>query len=165
MSRVDFMTLYCHVLNLKTMGHIMDTHVEVFVHKKKKVVITCPSCKLEKEIDVKSIPSSGHRLIGATCKRCLHVFNVSFNLRKYYRKPSNLSGIPFCIVRRSREPLAAIMVTDVSLEGVGFAGDALTVRPDAVLTIRFSRQSLRNRSGKRNCHRVGPGWSFWGSVR
>lgn len=135
-SWVDFMTLYCHVLNLKTMGHIMDTHVEVFVHKKKKVVITCPNCKLEKEIDVKSIPSSGHRLIGATCKRCLHVFNVSFNLRKYYRKPSNLSGFLFAS-SDAQEPLAAIMVTDVSLEGVGFAGDAPTVRPDAVLTIRF----------------------------
>ncbi|NCD24315.1 MAG: hypothetical protein EOL86_01795 [Deltaproteobacteria bacterium] len=114
----------------------MDTHVEVFVHKKKKVIITCPNCKLEKEIDVESIPTSGYRLVGATCKRCSHVFNVSFNLRKYYRKPGRLSGFLFSS-RGAREPLAAITVTDVSLEGLGFSGNAPMVHPENIFIIRF----------------------------
>lgn len=118
------------------MGRIMNTHVEVFVHKKKKVVITCPNCKLEKEIDVSSIPPSGHRFVSATCKRCLHVFNVSFNLRKYYRKPVKLSGFLFDSPG-AKEPLAAITITDISLDGVGFTGNAPTVQPDVVLAIRF----------------------------
>ena len=114
----------------------MNTHVEVFVHKKKKLVVTCPNCKLEKEIDIENIQGVDYRFANATCKRCMNTFSVSFNFRKYYRKSTSLSGFLF-VSPGAHEPLAAITVTDISLGGLGFEGEAPTVRENDVLIIRF----------------------------
>jgi hypothetical protein len=114
----------------------MNTHVEVFVHKKKKLIITCPNCKLEKEIDVENIQGGDCRFANATCKRCMTTFSVSFNFRKYYRKSASLSGFLFGSPD-AHEPLAAITVTDVSLAGLGFTADAPTVRENDSLMVRF----------------------------
>lgn len=114
----------------------MNTHVEVFVHKKKKLIITCPHCKLEKELDVENIRNVDYRSANATCKRCMHAFSVSFNFRKYYRKSTSLSGFLFASTE-AHESLAAITVTDVSLAGLGFTGDAPTVQENALLVVRF----------------------------
>ncbi len=114
----------------------MNTHVEVFAYKKKKLVITCPNCKLEKEIGVEDIQGVDYRSANATCKRCMNTFSVSFNFRKYYRKSTALSGFLF-VSPDAHEPLAAITVTDLSLAGLGFAGDAPTVRENDGLMVRF----------------------------
>lgn len=112
----------------------MNDHVEVYVHQKKKVIIVCPKCNLEKEIDIKSIPDKSHRLIRAECSRCSHSFNVSFDFRKYYRKPTNLSG--FIFDSSTQESLGEIKVTDVSLIGVGFSANA-EFKKNSILKIRF----------------------------
>lgn len=115
----------------------MKSDVEVFVYKKKEVVIVCPQCKLEKTIDVEKIRDTGHWGVHAKCKRCGHLFTVSFNFRKYYRKSASLTGQLFASPD-SEEPLANVRIHDVSLTGVGFSSDGSVLDKNAVMTLRFT---------------------------
>ncbi len=110
--------------------------VEVFVHNKMVVSFACPVCKLEKEIAVERIKDVYHWNVNATCRRCAHKFKVSFNFRKYYRKESYLHGLLFESFD-SIAPVCDVIVTDISLTGVGFESNDCNFDIGTVLVLRF----------------------------
>ena len=114
----------------------MDNHVEIFAPKKETASIICPKCKLKKIINIKNILTQDHRSINVICKRCFHEFTVTFNFRKYYRKPVNLVGFIFSSLN-AQDPLTEIVVIDVSLDGVGFISPVQIINKNSIFTIRF----------------------------
>jgi hypothetical protein len=120
---------------MNTMSASQVSDVEIFVYKNDDVVFFCPKCKLKKKIQVDDIKNVNHWNIGATCQRCDHKFCVSFNFRKFYRKEVSISGYISYPSERD-EILDRILVTDISLMGIGFevkkympqAGEDLVVR-------------------------------------
>ncbi len=110
--------------------------VEVFVHNKMVVSFACPVCKLEKEIAVERIKDVYHWNVNATCRRCAHKFKVSFNFRKYYRKEAYLHGLLFDSID-SINHVCDVIVTDISLTGVGLEINNCNFDVGAVLVLRF----------------------------
>ena len=109
--------------------------VEVFVHNKMVVSFACPVCKLEKEIAVERIKDVYHWNVNATCRRCAHKFKVSFNFRKYYRKDTYLHGLLFDSLE-SIDPVGDVIITDISLTGVGFECEKCNFDVGSVLILR-----------------------------
>lgn len=110
--------------------------VEVFVHKKIVVSFRCPACDLEKSVDVEKIRDVSHWKVNATCRRCAHKFKVSFNFRKYYRKETSLHGRLYASFD-TLDPLADVHVSDMSLTGVCFECERLSLTAGDVLVLRF----------------------------
>jgi hypothetical protein len=110
--------------------------VEVFVHNKMVVSFACPLCNLEKAIGVERIKDVYHWNVNATCRRCAHKFKVSFNFRKYYRKETYFHGLLFDSFD-SIDPVEDVIVTDISLTGVGFECTKGKLDIGAVFVIRF----------------------------
>jgi len=110
--------------------------VEVFVHNKMVVSFACPQCKLEKEVAVERIKDVYHWNISATCRRCAHKFKVSFNFRKYYRKETYIHGLLYDSFE-SIDPAGDVIVTDISLTGVGFECNRCDFNVGSVLILRF----------------------------
>ena len=110
--------------------------VEVFVHNKMVVSFACPVCKLEKEIAVERIKDVYHWNVNATCRRCAHKFKVSFNFRKYYRKETYLHGLLFDSFD-SIDPVGDVIITDISLTGVGFECNKCNFDVGSVIILRF----------------------------
>ncbi len=118
------------------MSKTRKSDVEVFVHKKQEAIIVCPQCKLEKVVDTQKIKTLGHWGVNASCKRCGHVFSISFNFRKYYRKSTSLTGYIFTDAD-SNEAIAEIDIYDISLTGVGFRFDSIQIQKGSIYTLRF----------------------------
>lgn len=118
------------------MNEDKTSDVEVYVHNKLVVSFCCPLCKLEKTIGVERIKDVYHWNINAICRRCGHNFKVSFNFRKYYRKETYLHGLIFSS-SDSKNQLADVIVTDLSLTGVGFECKDRDFEMDSVFVIRF----------------------------
>jgi hypothetical protein len=73
--------------------------------------------------------------VNATCRRCAHKFKVSFNFRKYYRKETYLHGLLFDSFD-SIDPVGDVIITDISLTGVGFECDKCSFNVGSVLILR-----------------------------
>lgn len=118
------------------MSEEKTSDVEVYVHNKLVVSFCCPLCKLEKTIGVERIKDVYHWNIKATCRRCGHNFNVSFNFRKYYRKETYLHGLLFSSSDLQSQ-VADVIVTDLSLTGLGFECKSMGFKAGNVFVIRF----------------------------
>lgn len=92
--------------------------VELYVFKKKEVAIVCPSCGLAKTVPVEPLRTKGHWEVKAKCTRCAHVFRISLNFRKYFRKAVALQG-QLLDAAAADAPVARVLVRDISMEGVG----------------------------------------------
>ncbi len=121
---------------MRSMNNTMKADVEVFVHKKQDVSFSCPSCMLQKTINTENILHVPHWMVNATCTRCGHKFTISFNFRKYFRKETALRGLVYAS-GDATDALAEVLVTDLSMTGLGFQGEGPWLEPGAVLTIRF----------------------------
>jgi hypothetical protein len=110
--------------------------VEVFVHNKMVVSFACPQCKLEKDVAVERIKDVYHWNVNATCRRCSNKFKVSFNFRKYYRKETYIHGLLFDSFK-SLDPVGDVIITDISLTGVGFECNRCDFNIGSVLILKF----------------------------
>lgn len=134
-----FAAYFCSILILtkrKNMSEDKISDVEVFVHNKMVVSFACPQCKLEKEVAVERIKDVYHWNINATCRRCAHKFKVSFNFRKYYRKETYIHGLLYDSFE-SIDPSGDVIVTDISLTGVGFECNRCDFSVGSVFVLRF----------------------------
>lgn len=122
------------------MNEIMNedktSDVEVYVHNKLVVSFCCPLCKLEKTIGVERIKDVYHWNVKAKCRRCGHDFKVSFNFRKYYRKETYLHGLLFSS-SDAQNQVADVIITDLSLTGLGFECKNGEFEAGNVFVIRF----------------------------
>ncbi|NLV95842.1 MAG: hypothetical protein GX043_00700 [Desulfovibrionales bacterium] len=116
--------------------------VEIFVHNRTVVSFSCPHCKLEKSIDISKIKNVTHWNIKATCTRCKNDFTVSFNLRKYFRKKTDLSATLYKTLKFN-DYLGDAQVTDMSLSGIGFTTKE-NISKHNVLAIRFVLDNNEN---------------------
>ncbi len=91
--------------------------VELYVYKKKEVAIVCPSCGLAKTVPIEPLRTKGHWEVKAKCTRCAHIFRISLNFRKYFRKPLAVQGQ--LIDAASGTTVAQIALRDISMEGTG----------------------------------------------
>lgn len=110
--------------------------VEIFVHNKSTVMFSCPHCRLEKAVNTSDIKDVSHWNISAVCTRCEHQFTVSFNFRKYYRKKTSIKGVLYS-TQSSSDPVGDVVITDISLTGVGFDVERGEVNAKDVLVLRF----------------------------
>ncbi|MBE1425579.1 hypothetical protein H4684_002234 [Desulfomicrobium macestii] len=110
--------------------------VEVFVHNKMVVSFACPQCKLEKDVAVERIKDVYHWNVNATCRRCSYKFKVSFNFRKYYRKETYIHGLLFDSIR-SIDPVGDVIITDISLTGIGFEYNKFNFDVGSIFVLRF----------------------------
>lgn len=94
----------------------MET-IKAFVREDNTATIICPACNKPKTVSVTSFKDKGHEL-KVRCP-CDHVFRVTLDFRKYYRKPVELPG-----EYKSLKPLGQgggdIIIKDISLGGLGF---------------------------------------------
>lgn len=128
-----------------------SSDVEVFVHDRVVVSFVCPQCRLEKSVGVERIKDVYHWNVNATCRRCAHKFKVSFNFRKYYRKETYFHGLLF-ESPESAEPVGDVIITDLSLKGVGFECTKCDFEPGSVLFVRFVLDDdAGSRIGKKIC--------------
>lgn len=127
----------CNTINTrKIMSDEKSSDVQVFVHNKMVVSFACPVCKLEKTIGVERIKDVYHWNVNATCRRCAHKFKVSFNFRKYYRKETYFHGLLFDSFD-SIDPVGDVIITDVSLTGIGFSCEKCKFEVGSILVVRF----------------------------
>lgn len=110
--------------------------VEVFVHNKMVVSFACPQCKLEKDVAVERIKDVYHWNVNATCRRCSYKFKVSFNFRKYYRKETYIHGLLFDSIG-SIDPVGDVIITDISLTGIGFEYNKFNFDIGSMFVLRF----------------------------
>lgn len=110
--------------------------VEVFVHNKMVVSFACPQCKLEKDVAVERIKDVYHWNVNATCRRCSYKFKVSFNFRKYYRKETYIHGLLYDSLE-SLAPVGDVIITDISLTGIGFEYNKCDFNIGSMFILRF----------------------------
>jgi hypothetical protein len=89
----------------------------VFVNSENKVVFTCPQCTKSKTADVsKFLGQKSDSQIKVRC-RCGHVFQVTLERRKFYRKKTMLHG--FYTLENSLKQFP-ITVVNLSRRGLEF---------------------------------------------
>ena len=109
--------------------------VRSYVRPDKTAVVSCPHCKLQKEIKVDKYTGSKSRLtIKCACK---NVFKVQLEYRKRYRKKTNLRGK---YVNHSKHNSSGrLHVTNVSVSGLEFTTmDIHSFEVDDELTVTFN---------------------------
>jgi hypothetical protein len=89
--------------------------VKAYVNEKNEATIRCSECGRKKTANVGQYKDTGKK-IKVTCP-CGAAFLVSFEMRRYYRKPVNLMG-DFS-KDGADEEVGTMAVVDVSLGGVG----------------------------------------------
>ena len=89
---------------------------KVYVDDTNHATITCPKCKLEKNLDVTDFKDS-HKRLKAKCK-CGEVFRITLEFRKHPRKKVWLNG-EYSV--QGKDERGEINIEDISLGGVRFA--------------------------------------------
>ena len=109
--------------------------VKSYVRPNKTAVVSCPHCKLQKEIKVDKFTGSKSRL-KIKCA-CNNVFKVQLEYRKRYRKKTNLSGK---YVNHSKHNSSGrLYVRNVSVSGLEFTTmDIHSFEVDDELTVTFN---------------------------
>ena len=88
----------------------------VYVDDTNHATITCPKCKLEKNIDVTYFKDS-HKRLKAKC-RCGEVFRITLEFRKHPRKKVWLDG-EYSV--QGKDERGEINIEDISASGIRFA--------------------------------------------
>ena len=89
---------------------------KVFVREDGSTVIKCPSCKHARTVSVEKFKDK-KKIIKIKCS-CKESYLVSLELRKMYRKSTNLKGS--YINYSLNNELGMMIVKDVSMGGIGF---------------------------------------------
>ena len=108
---------------------------KVYINRENEGEVICPNCGKTKTINV-----ANHRLsqkpIRVKCQ-CGHSFSIVLEYRRYHRKTVSIAGKIF--PRFSNTPLDDVMVTSISVVGVGFeVKSTLNVKIDDVYEIVFT---------------------------
>jgi hypothetical protein len=108
---------------------------KVYVNRDNEGEVVCPSCRKTKIINV-----ANHRLsqkpIRVKCQ-CGYSFSITLEYRRYLRKQVNIPGKLFR--RQSSTPLEDVVVTSLSVVGVGFeVKSALGIQIEDVYEIVFT---------------------------
>ena len=113
----------------------MEDIQKVYVSKDNHAVITCPECDRVKTTQVERFRGARH-VIRARCG-CGHVFNVSLEFRKAYRKEIKLAG-DFLYLPQARSG-GKMMVTNISMSGLGarVTGNH-NLKPGVEIEVRFN---------------------------
>jgi hypothetical protein len=89
---------------------------KVYVDDTNHATITCPKCKLEKNLNVTDFKDS-HKRLKAKCK-CGEVFRITLEFRKHPRKKVWLNG-EYSV--QGKDERGEINIEDISLGGIRFA--------------------------------------------
>jgi hypothetical protein len=109
--------------------------IKIFINSNNEGEIVCPKCEKAKTIHLAKdrIPIKPIRV---KCN-CGHSFSIVLEYRKYYRKPVSIPG-KLCH-RQSGEELGEIVVTSVSVVGIGFdLKSVVSVLMDEVYEVVFT---------------------------
>jgi hypothetical protein len=101
------------VFGLKQLEKQME---KIYVDDNNHATITCPKCKLKKNIDVTDFKDT-HKRLKAKCK-CGEVFQLTLEFRKHQRKKVWLAGEYFV---QGKNEKGEMNIEDISLGGVRFA--------------------------------------------
>lgn len=93
----------------------MDTQ-KAFVRQDDTTVIKCPDCKMVRNINVAKFKDS-KKVLKVKCG-CGTLFGVSLELRKMYRKDTDLDGRCTNLSRKNHSQ--PVKIKDVSMGGLGF---------------------------------------------
>ena len=88
---------------------------KVYVDDTNHATITCPKCKLEKNLNVTDFKDS-HKRLKAKCK-CGEVFRITLEFRKHPRKKVWLNG-EYSV--QGKDERGEINIEDISLGGIRF---------------------------------------------
>jgi len=89
---------------------------KAFVREDGTTVLKCPHCRHARTVSVAKLKDK-KKIIKIKCS-CQQSYSVSLELRKMYRKDTNLNG-QFVNISLNNER-GAMLVTDVSMGGIGF---------------------------------------------
>ncbi len=89
---------------------------KAFVREDGTTVLKCPHCRHARTVSVAKLKDK-KKIIKIKCS-CQQSYSVSLELRKMYRKDTNLHG-QFVNISLNNER-GAMLVTDVSMGGIGF---------------------------------------------
>ena len=89
---------------------------KVYVDDTNHATITCPKCKIEKNLDVTDFKNT-HKRLKAKC-RCGEIFLITLEFRKHPRKKVWLNG-EYSV--QGKDERGKINIEDISLGGVRFA--------------------------------------------
>ena len=89
---------------------------KAFVREDGTTVLKCPHCRHARTVSVAKLKDK-KKIIKIKCS-CQQSYTVSLELRKMYRKDTNLNG-QFVNISLNNER-GAMLVTDVSMGGIGF---------------------------------------------
>lgn len=96
--------------------------------------ITCPHCERQKTIPNEQL-CNADRPLRVKCS-CQHVFALVTNRRRFQRRDVNFTGD--MMVCTSHKRLAAIQITSLSVEGIGFRAQDIETQIGDTFTVAFS---------------------------
>ncbi len=119
----------------------MSSVHKVYVGKDNSAVITCPRCNRVKSTIVERFRGARH-VIRVKCS-CEHVFDVSLEFRKAYRKEIKLAG-DFLYLPQLKAG-GKLVVTNVSMSGLGGrVSGAHNLKPGVELEVKFNLNDVKN---------------------
>jgi hypothetical protein len=112
---------------------------KIYADEQEKGTLVCEQCGKTRTINLADFKNIGKPL-KVKCG-CGHIFFVSIEVRKFYRKDTNLSGEYIRISNDVTKGLerGAMMVVDVSRTGIGFrTKTSHNIRVHDMLRVRFT---------------------------
>ncbi len=95
---------------------------KTFVKTNDTAAIQCPECELVKHISVSTFRNSKHTFkIKCTCG---HIFPVTLDFRRHYRKPTDLTGI-YEVVVPPNHGGGKMQINNISRSGIDFTVSGL----------------------------------------
>ncbi|MCF8056278.1 MAG: zinc-ribbon domain-containing protein [Desulfocapsa sp.] len=113
---------------------------KTFVKTNDTASIRCPNCDLIKNISVSKFRTSRHTF-KIRCS-CSHVFVVSLDFRRHYRKPTELIGT-YTVIVPANNGGGTMQVNNISRSGIDFSVSGLhniQVGQQIVITFRLDNK-------------------------
>jgi len=113
---------------------------KVFVKEDGTTVVKCPFCKHARTVSVQRFKEK-KKIIKIKCS-CKESYLVSLELRKMYRKSTNLRGT--YINYSLNNETGKMIVRDVSMGGVGFEARGNRIEKDHELEVTFTLDDIHS---------------------
>jgi transcription elongation factor Elf1 len=120
---------------------------KAFVREDGTTVLKCPHCRHARTVSVQKIKDK-KKVIKVKCS-CEKSYSVSLELRKMYRKSTNLKG-KFVNLSESNQS-GSMIVKDVSMGGIGFESpNASAIKVEDELEVTFTLDDTHSSVIKKN---------------
>jgi len=98
---------------------LLKGSTRVYLDANRKGTITCLACGVQRSINMSQYGDDiGGKTFNAQCRTCAAVFHATFEFRRHCRVHVHLPGR--LLQLRTREEVEPIVVTSVSVTGMGF---------------------------------------------